>query len=335
VSSPSSTASPVRGEGLTWGLFALLSAIWGSSYLFIRIGLDEGVPPWTLVSLRALSGVLFLAVVVAMTGGRLPRTLTAWRRFAVLGLTQIAVPFALITWGQQHIASGLAGVLNALTPLFAVLLASLVLHDEPVTLARLAGLLAGFGGVVVLALPSLSGLGDGSAGALAVTGMAAVVVASLSYAVAAVYTRHRVQGRTLIRGADGIPRAPRTIEIAFAQLLVGSLVSTTLVVLFERPQGGLVALPSSGLAWLALLYLGILGTGVAYVLFFRIIAAWGATRATLVTYVLPVVAIALGFVFLGERLQPLELAGAALVIVGIVLVNARLGQRVLIGRPRP
>ncbi|CAN5584206.1 DMT family transporter [soil metagenome] len=335
MSPRSSSAASARGDGLTLGFFALLSAIWGSSYLLIRIGLDEGVPPYTLVSLRALTGVLFLAVVVRAAGGRLPRTAEAWKRFSVLGLTQIAIPFVLIAWGQQHIASGMAGVRSALTPFFAVLVASLVLHDEPVTLARLVGILVGFGGVVMLALPGLARVAGGADEALAVVGMAAVVVASLSYAVAAVYTRHRVQGRALIRGADGVPRAPTSIEIAFGQLLVGSVVATSLAVLFERPDGGLIALPSSGVAWIALLYLGILGTGVAYVLFFRVISAWGATRATLVTYVLPVVAIALGFVVLGERLLPLELAGAALIIAGVVLVNARIGQRVIFGRPAP
>ena len=316
----------------TWAAFLSLAAIWGSSFLFIRIGLDEGVPLYTLVSMRTLTGALFLGVVLVLVRGGLPATLKAWRPIAVLALLQIAFPFTLITWGQQHIPTGMAGVLNALVPLYTVILASVVLHDEPITANRLVGVLVGFGGVVLMGIPSATSPAAGAGGLMAILGMAAIALASLWYALAAVYARHRVSGRPLVRGRDGHLRPITSLEIAFAQILIGAVLMTTMAVVLERPSGGVYAAPPSLEAWFALLWLGILGTGVGYVLFYRIIGAWGATRATLVTYVLPIVAIGLGFVFLGERLVPLELAGAALVLIGVVLANASAGRRALLAR---
>jgi drug/metabolite transporter (DMT)-like permease len=314
-----------RREALTWATFLSLAAIWGSSYLFIKIGLGAGVPPYTLVALRTLLGALFLGVLMVATRGRLPRTRKAWSRISLLAVVNIAVPFALVTWGSQAISSGLVGILNAIQPLFAVLLASLVLQDEPLTVGRVAGLLLGFAGIVILALPRLTP-GNGSETA-ALLGMAAVVGASLSYAVGAVYARHRITGRPLIRGEGGVPRAPTALEISFAQVLVAALITTTVSAIVERPSTGILALPKSLDGWFALLWLGLLGTGLAYILYFRVMAAWGATRTTLVTYVMPVIAIVLGFVFLGERLRPAELVGTALIIGGVVLVNLPIDER--------
>ena len=329
---PPPRAPAPSGDAVTWAAFLALAAIWGSSFMFIRIALDEGVPLYTLVSVRTLTATLFLGIVLVLVRGGLPGTLEAWKRVLVLAFLQIVFPFTLIAWGQQYIPSGIAGVLNALVPLYAVVLASLVLVDEPITLNRLVGVLVGFGGVVLMGLPSVTRSDGAYDGMQAILGMAAIAIASLWYALAAVYARHRVTGRPLVRGRDGEMRAITSIEIAFAQVLVGAILLTILAVVLERPARGIVTLPPSLDAWFALLWLGILGTGVGYVLFYRIISAWGATRTTLVTYVLPVVAIALGFIFLGERLVPLELAGSALVILGVVLVNASVGRRVLFAR---
>lgn len=328
-------ADATRQEAQTWVLFLLLSSIWGSSFLFIKIGLEEGVPPYTVVSLRAILGGLFLAGVMWLRSGRLPRTRTAWWRMSVVAITNIAIPFTLITWGELHIASGMAGILNALVPLFAVVLSAFVLRDDPATPNRVAGLLIGFGGVVLLALPSLSAAGGSPEGELGLLGMLAVAGASLSYAVGAVYARHRLTGRPIMTNADGTARPPTALEISFGQVLVAGILITTLAVAFERPADGVYAVPTSAEAWFALLWLGVLGTGLAHILFFRIIGAWGATRATLVTYVMPPIAIVLGFVVLGERLRPIELVGTGLIIGGIVLVNLQVGRRRSAAGARP
>lgn len=223
----------------------------------------------------------------------------------------------------------MASILNAMVPLFTIVLAAVALADEHITLAKVSGLGIGFLGVVVLALPSLEAASADEDAALAVAGMLAVAFAAIFYAVASVYTRRRLTGMPIIERSDGSMRAPLPVEIALGSTVSAFIMITALALVFERPEGGLVAIPESALGWMGMMWLGALGTGLAYLLFFRIIERWGATRTTLVTYVIPLVAIGLGFVVLGERLRPLELVGAALIIAGVVLVNANVGQRPL------
>jgi drug/metabolite transporter (DMT)-like permease len=318
----------------TWVMFLTLSVIWGSSFVWIRLGLEAGVAPLALVSARTLFAGLFLVLVLVARGGRLPLRWNLWKRMIFVGATNIVVPFTLIAWGQQYIPSGMASILNAMVPLFTVVFAALALADEHITPARLAGLGTGFAGVVVLALPSLEAAGADENAALALAGMLAVAGAAVSYGLSSVYTRRRVTGLPIIEQPDGTMRALMPVEISLGSTATAFVMITALALVFERPESGLLALPQSATGWLAVAWLGALGTGVAYLLFFPILERWGATRATLVTYVIPVVAIALGFIVLGERLRPIELAGAALVIGGIVLVNARRGQRPLFRRAR-
>jgi drug/metabolite transporter (DMT)-like permease len=310
----------------SWAVFLFLSLIWGSSFLFIAVALDEGIAPLSIVAYRSLFGAILLGAVVLVVGGRVPLDAGLWQRMAVLGFTNIVVPMGLIAWSQQYISSGMAAIINAMVPLFTLLLAVWLLHDERFTRARTAGLGIGFVGVVLLASPSIGAAGDDQDALLALAGMGAVVLASVSYAVAAVYTRRHLTGHPVIRRSDGSHREPRPVEVAFGSTVMGFLIVAALALLLERPEGGLVTVPASGLAWAALLALGLLGTGLAYLLFFRLIESWGATRTTLVTYIIPLVAIVLGFVLLEERLLPIELAGAALIIGGVVLVNANLDR---------
>jgi drug/metabolite transporter (DMT)-like permease len=253
-------------------------------------------------------------------------------RLAFLGLVNTVVPFTLISWGQQYLPTGLAAVINAMVPLFTIVLASLVLHDEAITPARLGGLVIGFSGVVLLAMPKLSAAEADEEALLALLGMLAVAAATLFYAIAGVFTRRQLNRRAIVRAADGSLRPPTPLETALGSSLVASLVATPLAVVLERPPEGIVAVPASGGGWLAVLWLGVLGTGLAYLLHFRILERWGPTRASLVTYVIPLVAVTLGFVVLGEWLDPLELVGAALIIGGVVLVNGSVGQHPLFGR---
>jgi drug/metabolite transporter (DMT)-like permease len=323
-----------RNDTQTWAMFLLLAAIWGSSFLWIKIGLDEGVAPLTIVSMRTLFAGLLLAVVLVIRGGRLPLRWNIWKRMFFLGATNIVVPFALIAWGQQYIPSGMASILNAMVPLFTIMLAAVALADEHITAAKIAGLGIGFVGVIVLAWPSLEAAQGDENAALALMGMLAVAGAAIFYAVASVYTRRRLTGMPIIEESDGTLRAPMPVEISLGSTVTAFIMITVLAVIFERPAGGFYLLPQSGLGWVSMIWLGALGTAVAYLLFFRIIERWGATRTTLVTYVIPIVAIALGFIVLGERLRPLELVGAALIIAGVVLVNANVGQKPLFGKAR-
>lgn len=313
-------------------MFLTLAVIWGSSFMWIAIALEAGLPPMTLVVWRALSACILLVAVLLYRGGRLPLRWNLWKRMIVLGATNMVVPMALISWGQQFIPSGMASILNATVPLFTVVLAAVALADEHITVAKLGGLGVGFVGVVVLASPNVTAAGADEDAAAAVAGMLAVVGAGLFYAIASVYVRRRITGMPIVEQPDGSIRAPLPAEIALGTTATALIMVTALAVVFERPTDGLITVPQSAGGWIGVVWLGALGTGVAYIIFYRLIARWGATRTTLVTYVLPIVAIVSGYVFLGERLRPIELVGAALIIGGVVLVNARVGQRPLFGR---
>jgi drug/metabolite transporter (DMT)-like permease len=326
---PTTDERPDRPSVPVWVSFVALSLIWGSSFLFIKIGLDEGLPPFVLVSYRLWSAALFLLVVIRLTGGSLPRSRQAWGRLVVLGIINVAIPFSLITWGEQFTSSAIAAIGNALVPLFAIVIASLVLHDEPITLNRLVGLVIGFIGAVLLASPSF---GSGSGGSSQLVGELAVAVASLSYAAAAVFARHQITGRPIINDPVRGPRTPTPVEIALPQVVIAGVITSTLAIVVELGMPTRVFAPPTLPAWFAVLWLGLLGSGVAYLLLFRIIKAWGATRATMVTYLMPIVGITLGLIVLHEELHPVEIVGTVLIISGLLLANSKYGQRRLYGR---
>ena len=199
--SPAQPTTHASNDAQTWSMFLVLAAIWGSSFLFIKIGLDEGIHPMTLVSLRTAFASAMLGAVLLARGGRLPLRWDIWKRMAFLGTTNIVVPFVLIAWGQQYIPSGMTSILNSTVPLFTIVLAAIALTDEHITVARLAGLGIGMGGVVLLALPSLDAAQTDDDALRALVGMSAVVLAAIFYAVAAVYTRRRLTGHAIIERA--------------------------------------------------------------------------------------------------------------------------------------
>lgn len=329
----SSTTHAADDAG-SWAMFLTLAVIWGSSFMWISVALEDGLPPMTVVAWRALAACLLLVAVLLYRGGRLPFRWDLWKRMIVLGATNMVVPMALISWGQQYIPSGMASILNAMVPLFTIVLAALALADEHITAAKLGGLGVGFVGVVVLASPNLGAAGVDEDAAAAVAGMLAVAGAGFFYAVASVYVRRRITGMPIVEQPDGSTRAPLPVEIALGTTASALVMITVLAVLFERPDGGVLAVPTSVGGWVGVVWLGALGTAVAYLIFYRLIARWGATRTTLVTYVIPLVAIAVGYAFLGERLRPIELVGAALIIGGVILVNGSWGQTPLFGEAR-
>jgi len=301
VSSPTSR--------LNWLIFLALGFMWGSSYLWIKIGV-ETLPPLTLVALRLFFGFFVVATVVAVARERLPRDPRTYGHLVVMAVINVVLPFTLITWGEQTIDSSLATILNATVPLFVIVLAPLFLPDEPITVSRLVGLVVGFAGVVVLFAPDLVNLGDGD-----LSGELALLGSSVSYAVGNIYARRNVRGLR--------PMIPALFQVSFALLI-----STGLALAFERPIGR-VALAPEALA--AVVWLGILGSGFAYLAYFRLLQDWGATRTALVAYLLPVVGIALG-VLAREEVTLNRLAGTGLIIAGVALVNSRFGTRRLFGR---
>ena len=302
---------PSHSTRTDWALFVLLGFMWGSSYLFIKIGVDEGLPPLTLVMLRLVFGAALLAGVVAIAREPLPRDPRTIGHLVVMAVLNIVAPFTLITYGEQTVDSSLASILNATVPLFTIVLAALVLHDEPITVNRIVGLAVGFAGVLLLT--SRDGIGGGAG-----FGEVALILSAVSYAAGNVYARRNVRGL-------------RPMTTAVCQVGLALAITTVLAFVFEDPLGT----PVTPTAFLAIVWLGLLGSGMAYLLFFRMLARWGSTRSSLVAYLLPIWGIVLGVIVLNETVDELVLAGTALVIGGVALVSARYGSRRLFGRAVP
>ncbi|MGE8411433.1 MAG: DMT family transporter [Pseudomonas sp.] len=297
-----------------WGQLLALSVLWGGSFFFIGIAVKE-LPPLTIVLLRLCLAAVALLAVLRITGLKLPTDRQAWQAFLGMGLLNNLVPFSLIVWGQTHIASSLAAILNATTPLFAVLVAHLLTADEKLTGNKLAGVTVGFIGVaIMIGTDALAGLGDQSSAQLAVLG------AALSYALAGIFGR-----RFKAMGIAPLPSAT-------GQVCASSLLLMPLALLVDRPWT--LALPSLPV-WAALLGIALLSTALAYVLFFRILASAGATNLMLVTFLIPVSAIVLGALVLGEHLHAKHLLGMSLITLGLVAIDGRLFKRLVRAKDKP
>jgi drug/metabolite transporter (DMT)-like permease len=296
------------------GGFILLGLIWGSSFLWIKIGVEE-MDPATLVAYRISIGAVAMLAYVRLTGERLPRSLREIGPLAPLGLVATALPFLLITWGEQYIDSGTAAVLNSLTPIFSMVLAGLILRTEAVSPARVIGLVTGFGGAVLLASREFAVRGD----PIALAGAGAVAVAAISYALGASLNKAMVHG------------TPRNV-VAAGNLTFGA----AYIWLFTLLSGSNPAPPVQLDSIVALVWLGLLGSFFAFLLLYFLIAHLEATVATMVTYLFPVVGVTLGVVLLHEVLDARLAIGTLLVIVGIVVVSLRYDQVVsLVTSRRP
>ncbi len=293
-----------RMSALTWGLLALLGLIWGGSFFFARIAVAE-VPPLTLVFLRLSIAALALHIYIAGRFGIYPLLKSRWREFLILGIINNALPHALIFFGQTRIGAGLASILNASTPIWTVLIANYLTSDEKLSSAKILGCLTGLIGTVILIGPSITTGGDAPLWALLLP-----VIAAISYGFAATYGKR-------FKGV-----APPVI--AAGQMTASSLVALPLSLLMDHPWA--LALPSvHSLA--AILALALLSTAFGYILYFRIMAAAGATNTSLVTLLVPPSALLLGFLFLGERLDLTEVAGMALIGVGLIILDGRIYRR--------
>jgi len=300
-----------RGNNANWAIFFGLGFIWGSSYLFIKLAVED-FGTFTLVALRLLIGAALLWTVVALAHQPLPRERRVYGHLLVMALINITIPFLLITWAEQSVESSLAAILTAPVPLFAIILSAIFLTDEPIRVNGLVGLLIGFVGVVIITSPGLTQAGGTPVAELALLG------AAFSYACGAVYSRRNVRGLA--------PMIPAVFQVSFAAIITGSL-----ALLAEHPWTMTPDLQSIG----SIIWLGLLGSGVAYLLVFRLFQAWGATRTTLVAYVIPAVGIVLGFLVLDEPIDARILLGTALIVAGIGFVNSRFGRRRVFGRVPP
>jgi drug/metabolite transporter (DMT)-like permease len=301
------TSGPVMG-GREWAMLLVLAVIWGGSFFFNSVGLRE-LPSLTLVWLRVAVAAATLLLVLRLLGQRMPWDRHVWAAFAGMGLLNNVLPFVLIVWGQHSIASGLASILNATTPLFGVLVAQLLTPDEKLTPFKAAGVAVGFTGVaVMIGADALGGMGTG------VLAQVACLAGALSYAFAGIFGRRfRSMGVTPLATAAG-------------QVSASSLILLPVMLLVDRPWA--LAMPHSA-SWGAVLGVGILSTALAYVLYFRILAAAGATNLLLVTFLMPVSAILLGALVLGEALQPRHFIGMALIGGGLAFIDGRMPRSVL------
>lgn len=280
-----------------------LSILWGGSFFFVEVVVSD-LPPLTIVLLRVGLAAVALWVFATFTGLRPPTSAAIWFAFFVMGLINNVIPFSLLVWGQTHIASGLAAILNATTPLFTVIVAGVLLTDERITLPKLAGVVFGLIGVILMIGPeALGGFSSNVLAQLAVLGTA------ISYAFAGVYGR-RFKSMGL-----------NPVILAAGQVTASSLILLPVVFYFDQPQN--LTLPGSN-SIAAILALGIFSTALAYILYFRILAAAGATNLLLVTFLVPVSAILLGSMLLGEILLPIHLGGMALIGCGLIAIDGRL-----------
>ncbi|MFX4223007.1 MAG: DMT family transporter [Thalassobaculum sp.] len=288
-----------RMSALDWLLLAALSILWGGSFLFGRIAVAE-VPPLTLVLARVGIAALALHVVLRVMGISFAPGPAGWRDYLAMGTLNNLVPFGLIFFGQIEIGAGLAAVINGMTPFWSALMARAA-GVERLSLRKATGVLLGFGGLAVTVGPAaLDGLDA------PLIAQFAVVAATVSYGAASVFGR-RFKGQPPLLTATG-------------QLTASSLLVLPLALIVDMPW----TLATPGAAILgAVLGLALLSTALAYILYFRVLASAGATNVALVTLLIPVSAIALGALVLGEAVEPRQIGGMALIALGLAVIDGR------------
>ncbi len=283
-----------------WLVFITLGLIWSSSFLWIKIGVQE-IGPMALVAFRMLFGALAAVAIGAFQKVTWPRDRRTWLIYAVLGPASLAIPIFFISWGELTIDSAVASILNATVPLFTIVIAHFWLHDDKITVQKVLGLLVGFAGVVILLSEDLAAGAHSSA-----IGQAAVILAALFYAGSAVAARKFTQH------LDGITRGAMP-------LITSAILMWIAAPLLEKP----FLVPALPITWIAALWLGVLGSGLAMIMFYYLIHEVGPTRASLVTYLFPLGGVILGVIFLDEHLSWQLLLGTVLIVSSLAVVNWR------------
>jgi drug/metabolite transporter (DMT)-like permease len=286
-----------------WIMLATLSILWGGSFFFMKLSLAE-LPTLLIVFSRVAIAAIALFVFLNLSGIALPAGKQVWLAFFTMGFLNNLLPFSLLVWGMTEIASGLAAILNATTPVFTILVAHFMTSDERISINKLIGVLLGLAGVAVLiGFDALDGFNA------SILAMLACIGAALSYAFAAAYGRRFKE--------YGV----QPTQVAFGQVTASSLLLFPVAIYIDSPWN--LAMPGVN-TWMALLALGIFSTALAYVLYFRILAAAGATNIALVTLLVPVSAILLGWLILGEVLSHNHFVGMGLITLGLLAIDGRL-----------
>jgi drug/metabolite transporter (DMT)-like permease len=293
--------APLRLGAAEWGLMALQSMLWGSSYFFIEVAQPE-LPAFTIAALRTIPASAALLLIVLSLGYRLPATLAEWWLFAAFSAFNSVLPFLLIVWGQSRTTGGMAAILNATAPLFGIFLAHLLTHDEKLSWSKVAGILVGMAGVAILMGGEI--VAGASADLLA---RAALLAAPFCYVSANIFARRR------------LGQYPPFV-IAAMQMVGAIFVTFPLALAIDRPW----ALPEPSLAAFgAIVGMGVFGSALASLCHFTVLQRAGATNASLVTLIMPLTPILLGGIFLGERLSAGDIAGALVIAAALIIIDGR------------
>ncbi|MEZ7849656.1 MAG: EamA family transporter [Gammaproteobacteria bacterium] len=287
-----------------WAMLVTLSVLWGGSFFFAEIAL-ESLPPLTIVTLRVGLAAITLWLVVLALKLPIPNSPPIWIAFLTMGLLNNVLPFSLIVWGQSQISSGLAAILNATAPLFGVIVAGILLRDESATPLKITGVVVGFAGVIVMM--DLSSIATSS-----LLAQLAILAAALSYACASVYGR-----RFKATGLNPI--------LVAAGQVTGSTLLLLPIALWVDGNDPYANVPAQ--VWAAIISLAVFSTAAAYILYFKLLASAGATNILLVTLLVPVSAILLGWLFLEESLQTPHIIGMAMIALGLSAIDGRLWRR--------
>lgn len=287
-----------------WAMLVTLSVLWGGSFFFAEIAL-ESLPPLTIVTLRVGLAAITLWLVVLALKLPIPNSPPIWIAFLTMGLLNNVLPFSLIVWGQSQISSGLAAILNATAPLFGVIVAGILLRDESATPLKITGVVIGFAGVIVMM--DLSSIATSS-----LLAQLAILAAALSYACASVYGR-----RFKATGLNPI--------LVAAGQVTGSTLLLLPIALWVDGNAPYANVPTQ--VWAAIISLAVFSTAAAYILYFKLLASAGATNILLVTLLVPVSAILLGWLFLEESLQTPHIIGMAMIALGLSAIDGRLWRR--------
>jgi drug/metabolite transporter (DMT)-like permease len=307
------TQSP-KLDSTGWALIGILSILWGGAFFLIEVGL-RSYPPMTLVLMRLALAVPPMWLAMRLMGQSLPRDLRAWGLLTVVGALNCALPFALFFWGQQYLDSGYASILNATTPLWGVITAHFLTSDEKATPARVIGVLVGLAGIIVMVGPeAMKGLSNN------LLAQIACLVSTVFYSFAAIYGRRLSQ------------TALTPMAVATGQTITATLLMIPIVLFVDQPWT--LAVPSME-STLAGLTLALFSTALAYTLYFRLIDRSGASNAQLVAFLMPILAVILGIAFLGESLSAGQIAGAALIGLGLMILDGRLAARLAPARAVP